>query len=53
MSKLFRALGVLGSSAAVVATGAAAAQAKPLQITGKQTTTRRARRPPKCCRAMA
>jgi hypothetical protein len=38
MSKLFRALGVLGSSAAVVATGAATAQAKPFHITGKQTT---------------
>jgi hypothetical protein len=38
MSKLFRVLGVLGSSAALVATGAAAAQAKPFHITGKQTT---------------
>lgn len=37
MSKLLRALTVFGSSAAVIAAGAASAQAKPFHITGKQT----------------
>jgi hypothetical protein len=38
MSKLFRTLCVIGSTASVIGVSAPSAQAKPLQITGKQTT---------------